>query len=133
MDALTTQTAETPPENEPWMDSFLMLLSETGNVTYAAQGAGVSRATVYKHRHINALFAAKWEAAAELGVDGLEDVARERARTMSDTLLIFLLKAARPERYRERIETRNVSITPEQARAMSDEEIEAELKRKGLL
>ena len=131
---ITIHTAEKePPPAEPWMERFLALLSETGNVTYAAAGAGVSRFTVYKYRHASADFAARWEAARELGIDGLEDVARERARTMSDTLLIFMLKAARPEKYRERIETRTVTLTPEQAAQMTTDELEAELKRRGVL
>lgn len=51
----------------------------------------------------------------------------------SDTLLIFLLKAARPEKYRDRSETRHVGLTPEQAANLSDEELSAELKKRGLV
>jgi hypothetical protein len=47
-------------------------------------------------------FAAQAEDAIEAGTDELEDVARQRAKDASDTLLIFLLKARRSEKYRER-------------------------------
>lgn len=47
-------------------------------------------------------FAAQANDAIEAGMDELEDVARQRATDSSDTLLIFLLKARRPEKYRER-------------------------------
>jgi len=39
--------------------------------------------------------------ATDDGTDFLEDVARMRAIDSSDTLLIFLLKARRPEKYRD--------------------------------
>jgi hypothetical protein len=128
---LTPEKAERTPE--PWMERFLALLSEFGNVSAACAGAGISRFTAYKYRHADPYFAQQWQAAADLGLDGLEDMARARASTISDTLMIFLLKAGRPEKYRERIEQRQLSTTPEQAKAMSDEELEAALKAKGLL
>lgn len=129
---VTPKKEEASPR-EPWMEQFLVLLSQFGNVTAAANGVGINRLTAYRHRHTDPLFAQQWEAALELGLDGLEDAARQRAATMSDTLMIFLLKAGRPEKYRERIEQRSVAITAEQAQQMSEDELEAELKRRGLL
>lgn len=106
---------------------FLEALMRCGNVTAAAAAAGISRDTLYNHRRRDADFAAAWEAAAELGADALEDEARRRAhdgvdepltcakglvlgedgapmlvKKYSDTLLIFLLKGARPQKYRDR-------------------------------
>ena len=115
------------------METFLSALSEYGNVSEACRRADISRFTAYKYRHADIRFAAQWQAAAELGLDGLEDRARERAYRESDTLAIFLLKAGRPEKYRERVEQRQLTVTPEQARAMSDEELEAELKKRGVI
>jgi hypothetical protein len=37
------------------------------------------------------------------GTDALEDEALRRAKDKSDTLLIFLLKARRPEKYKDRV------------------------------
>lgn len=131
---VTNQKEEAPPPaSKPWHERFLTLLSETGSVTAAAKGAGIARLTAYRERHADALFAQKWEAALELGIDALEDEARARALARSDLLLIFLLKGARPEKYRDRVEQRTITITPEEARRMSAEELEAELKRRGVL
>jgi len=40
----------------------------------------------------------------------LEDVARKRATDSSDNLLIFLLKAMRPEVYREVVRNENINV-----------------------
>lgn len=79
--------------------------------------------TAYNWRSENPEFAQQWESAKEAGVDALEDEARRRAfegtsepifhqgmecgtiQKYSDTLTIFLLKGARPEKYRERVST----------------------------
>ncbi len=131
-DLLTIVTAKKEAPAPAWHERFLALLSDYGNVTIAAKGAGVSRFTAYRYRNTDTRFAQQWDAALELGIDGLEDEARRRAVLASDTLLIFMLKALRPEKYRERVEQRTVTITPEQAKAMSDAELDAELKRRGV-
>lgn len=89
------------PEKEPWEDRFLDLLAETGNVSKAAKGARVGRRTVYTHRAERSEFAERWKEAEALGADALEDECRKRAFGGSDTLMIFLLKAHKPEKYRE--------------------------------
>lgn len=47
----------------------------------------------------------------------------------SDTLLIFLLKGARPEKFRERTQVTNITVTAEQLAAMSEDELD-DLERK---
>ena len=131
MELVTNVT--TKKEAPGWYERFLTLLSDYGNVTIAARGAGISRLTAYRYRNTDPRFAEQWEAALELGVDGLEDEARRRAASSSDVLLIFMLKSLRPEKYRERVEQRTVMITPEQAASMTDAELDAELKRRGLV
>lgn len=84
-----------------WKPAFLSYLSLTGNVTRAAEAAGVERPVVYRARERDEAFAAAWDAAIEQSVDALEEEARKRALGGSDTLLIFLLKGARPDRYRD--------------------------------
>lgn len=85
---------------------FLELLSQTGNVTAACRGSGLSKETVYKARKTDPEFAAAWQKAEETAVDLLELEARRRAMSTSDTLLIFLLKAHKPDMYRERLDIR---------------------------
>lgn len=57
---------------------------------------------MYALRDRDPKFREAWEDALEHGSDRLEDIAHRRARNGSDTLLIFLLKARRPDKYRER-------------------------------
>ena len=78
---------------------------------------------MYELRDNDATFAEEWDSAAEEGTDRLEDEALRRAvegweepvyhqgvicgtiRRYSDGLLTMLLKARRPEKYRERTST----------------------------
>jgi len=110
---------------------FLAELAKCGSVTAAAAAAGVPRETLYFVRANNVQFAEAWEKAAELGADALEDEARRRAhdgvdepltcakglvlgedgqpvmvKKYSDTLLIFLLKGAKPEKYRDKLDVK---------------------------
>ena len=87
-----------------WRPLFLEMLSATGNVSLACQAAGISRNTAYKARQSNQAFADGWGEALTTALDLLEAEARRRAMTTSDTLLIFLLKAHKPEMYRARYE-----------------------------
>ena len=105
----------------PRKRAFLAAYAECGNVTTAAELSKVRRSTVYLWRESDPAFVEAMAAAEEQAADLLEQEARRRAhagvdepvfykgdecgvvRRYSDTLLIFLLKGARPEKYRERI------------------------------
>jgi hypothetical protein len=102
---------------------FLDLLSTNGNVTLSAETCNLARRTLYDLRTTDEQFAQAWEDAMSMAADYLEAEARRRAvegweepvyyqgdevgyvRKYSDTLLIFLLKGANPEKYRERSST----------------------------
>ncbi len=102
-------------------EKFLEAFRQTGNVTEAAEKAGVNRATPYKWRKKDPKFAKAWEEAEQEAADRLEREAWRRAvegveepvyykgkqidsiRKYSDTLLIFLLKGNRPEKYADRV------------------------------
>jgi hypothetical protein len=86
-----------------WKSMFLASLSETGNVSASCRFAGISRQAAYEARKDDAVFAQGWGDAIEEGTDALEEIARKRAKTESDTLLIFLLKAHRPKIYRDNL------------------------------
>ncbi len=104
---------------------FLERLAATGNVTGCAEAFGLARPTLYRHRKEDSEFAESWDEAIELAVEVLEDEARRRGvegveepvfykgeicgtvRKYSDTLLIVLLKAHRPEKYRELVDHRH--------------------------
>ena len=87
--------------NKKKKELFLAELREGWSVTRAARAAGMSRATAYLWREKDAEFARAWDDAKEDGVDRLEDIAKQRAFDGSDTLVIFLLKANRPDKYRD--------------------------------
>jgi hypothetical protein len=106
---------------------FLEVLAENGNVTIAARAAGVSRSGVYAHRQLDDAFAKAWEEAEQVAADRLEAEAWRRAvdgvseplvsagklvrdedgrpmaiQRYSDNLLALLLRAHKPDRFRDR-------------------------------
>jgi hypothetical protein len=89
------------PSAGEWRPPFLAALRNSGNVRAACKAAGISRAAAYSHRENSREFRQQWDEAIEDACDILEAEAWQRGRKSSDTLLIFLLKAHRPEKYRE--------------------------------
>ena len=87
-----------------WVPRFLEVIRSTGNVRLAADSAGIDRSTPYVRARRDPVFAAAWAAAEQDAIDVLEAEARRRALTASDALLMFLLRAHRPERYRESVD-----------------------------
>lgn len=118
-----------------WEDKFIDLLISSGSVSLAARGSGVSRATVYNYRKSSAQFAARWDEALDEGLELLEAEAWSRARKQSDTLLIFLLKANRPDKYQDRFKIAmdvnivNKTVSAFREAGMSEEEIVAFFER----
>ena len=108
---------------DKWNDEFIETLAFTANVSLACKKVGVSRKVAYSWKNKDSAkgrdFRRRWDEAIETAVDVLEGEARRRALTgvrepvfykgeeiaevskYSDTLLIFLLKAHRPDTYRE--------------------------------
>ena len=86
----------------PKKRAMLAALSQTGNVSAAARAAGIGRRTHYCWLDDDPRYVLAVEQAMEEAADVLEAVARKRAVHGSDLLLIFLLKAIRPEKFRER-------------------------------
>jgi hypothetical protein len=86
-----------------WQPNFFEALRVSGNVRAACRAAGIGRTIVYRYRERNLAFARRWEEALEEATDVLDAVARQRAVAGSDALLMFLLKAHRPEVYGDRM------------------------------
>ena len=95
------ETPETP--KKVWKPDFLEALRETATVTEACRVAGIGRATAYRARQQDEAFAVAWADVEEESTETLESVAVQRARDGSDTLMIFLLKSRRPQKYRENV------------------------------
>ena len=120
--------AKQPTESE-WQQVFLRTLAGTANVSLSCKKAKISRVMAYKERRLNPNFATAWQDAIEDAVDALEQEARRRAMgwreaifdeegnvvryilKYSDGLMIALLKAHRPEKYRENF-THEIKASP---------------------
>lgn len=110
----TTTTAQ--------FEKFLFHLREVPNVTRAARLCGLSPKSFRNHKKSNATFSEAWDDALEEAIETCELEVHRRAfegtdkpitymgnvtgtyKEYSDSLATFLLKAHRPERYRERTE-----------------------------
>ena len=93
----------------PSQERFLTAYSLGGSVSAAARACKTSRANPYRWAEASPAFREALTVAKEYGVQRLEDWALSRAMdTMnpSDRLTEFLLKASRPEVYRERVDHR---------------------------
>jgi len=131
-------TSSYPPElsRTPKKVAFLAALEETGNLHEAAKAAGCHISSHYVWLKDDPGYTAAYNYAMEIAIGKLEAEARRRALTgwdepvfqggkqvgvihrYSEILLIFLLKGALPEKYRERLE---VSYDLSQ---LSDEELQ---------
>ena len=114
------------PEKEA---EFLAALTEGGgNVSEACRQVRIGLRTVYEWRQGDKAFTESWDRAVERGSNFLEDEAIRRAmqgveepvfyqgkkvstiRRYSDTLLIFMLKARRPEKFKDRSEVQHKGL-----------------------
>jgi hypothetical protein len=89
------------PARPAWEPVFLQTLAETANVQAACRAAGVARSAVYKARRRCPEFHRQWKLALADACDQLEAKAREWALGGDRPMLIFLLKAHRPRKYRD--------------------------------
>lgn len=110
---MTTWTAER-------VEKFHKTLATTGNVSEACRCINISRTSAYERRKVDKSFAEIWDDAMEAAGDRLESVAVARAvdgwqepvffkgkptstvHRFDNRLLTFLLRGAKPEKYRER-------------------------------
>lgn len=84
-------------------DAFFGYLAEGASITEACREIGVSTRSVQRRRKSDPEFAARFDEAYELSTQALEREAFRRAADKSDLLLIFLLKARRPNVYRDNV------------------------------
>lgn len=139
-----------PADRKPvanWKEIFIAALEKSPNVAAAARKAKISRQHAYAARKDDAGFAAAWDEALKLAIDNAEGEMWRRAvkgtlkpvfhrgkrcgtiREYSDTLLIFALKAHRPEKYRETIRSEHTGrdggpIEYKDLTKLTDEELE---------
>lgn len=129
-----TKPDNSTPAQKPlatWRRAFLAVLAESGNVSKSARAAEVNRQYCYECRDSDPSFAEEWAEALEVAIDKLEERAWRRANfedvqfkftksgapilhpetgeayyehVGSDSVLLALLKAHRPEKYKDRSE-----------------------------
>lgn len=123
--------------------AFCAALAATCNVTKACAAVDIARQTAYEWKHEDPDFAERWAEALKIGAEALEDQAKVRAfdgvpepvfhlgkqvstvTKYSDTLTIFLLKGANPEKFRE---NSKLELSGHLALVdLSEDEIKAEL------
>lgn len=122
------RTNKTQKRTRPdWGPTFLAALAESGNISGSAKVAGVAKVTIYQRRDREPEFHAAMVEAIDVSIDTLEGEARRRAfagveetvfgsggpgvgtvpvgihRKYSDVLLMFLLKAHRPGKFRDNV------------------------------
>jgi hypothetical protein len=122
VDGLRASGARARDSSQWDREQFLAALEYTGMVSEACAMVGISRQTAYVERQRNEEFAVAWSNVDERVIERLEQEAFRRAhhgvprlivsagkklgteQQYSDGLLQFLLKAKRPEKYRERVD-----------------------------
>jgi len=120
---------------------FCEQLAEHGNVGYAISLLNLKRKDVYAERRASEEFRAQWDEALLIGIDALEDEASRRAfqgvlepvyylgkvvghtRKFSDNIAMFLLRGAKPEKYRERYEVQGHVTLEGKLKDLSDAEL----------
>lgn len=129
-----------------WEGEFLAVLRKTGIVAKACKEAGITYKQAYHRRNTDDEFAMEWRMALDEAIESLEEAAWTRARDgvkvlkpiyaggkyvgdqeitqYSDTLLMFLLKAHKPQMYRDippQVQNFNINLVKQAARRMAIE------------
>jgi len=138
----SARTKRRGQRRKDWQTPFLGAFAELGMVTAACEAAGISRDTAYQERQRDEAFALAWADVEERSTETMEAEAYRRAVTgttkplvsagkhvcdvqeYSDSLLQFMLRARRPDRYRENVKVEHGGqVKLERATQLSDEEL----------
>lgn len=114
---MANRTTRTSEKDAGFLDS----LRDGASISAACAAVGYARASAYEWRAADPEFSAAWDEAVEEGTDRMEDEAYRRAvqgttkpiyqsgqrvgevQEYSDTLMIFMMKARRPQKYKDRV------------------------------
>ena len=121
------RTIRTPSQKgksrQDWTVKFLQVIARQGNITKACKMVGIGRRTFYDRRDTDLSFRVQLQEAFETATDVLDAEARKRALRDSDKLLLFLLRAHRPEIYGARIDLEHRGKVNLQIEDMADDEL----------
>ena len=107
-------------------ERFLQAFRRSGVITHACEQSGVARPTVYRWLEKDEKFSIAFGIAVQESTEYLEQVAIKRAEEGSDQLLMFLLRAKNPERYRDRADIRVTDAREEANRIAAENGLDAE-------
>lgn len=111
-----------------WIPTFLEVMAAGASVREACRAAVITPSAVYQHRNTDEDFRACWDRAVNRGTELLEQEAVRRAyhgtekdvyykgevvgtaQEYSDSLLMFMLRARRPEVYRDKEHATTVNV-----------------------
>jgi len=96
--------AYTADEKKTFMKRVLEEFVSCGNIGIACDKAGIRRGTHRDWMEKYPRYKQLVDEVQERFWDNMEVVAHQRAREKSDALLIFLLKANKPEKYRDTVD-----------------------------
>jgi hypothetical protein len=124
-------------------EAMLAAYLKCGTIFHGCKGAGITRRTHYDWMKADPAYRDAFEDAAEAVADNLEAEAMRRAREgwpepvyyqgevcgsvrkFSDLLLIFMLKALRPDKFRERIDLKHSGKLGLEAAIAASRQLEA--------
>ena len=90
-----------PPRKSPKQELFLKAFSKCGNVSMAARQVKISKTDHYRWLKDDATYGERFYEAKECAIEYLEELLLREAEKGQIAAIIFALKAARPEKYRD--------------------------------
>lgn len=105
---------------QEWWEPFFSSLAAWGSMRQAVKSADVSYHQALVVKAHSPIFRLLHEMAMAMSVETLEDEAKRRALGGSDILLIFMLKGAAPEKYRDRVELTSPSVVKKKAERLAE-------------
>jgi hypothetical protein len=127
MSAATDATGTARKALHDWKPAFLQALEVEGTVFAACHNAGICRSTAYRMRQRDEQFALQWADVESKVTDKLERKAVELALGGDTKMLEFLLKARRPDTYRENMRLeQTIQVTTNGGAMVEDPELAKE-------
>lgn len=102
---------------------YLQAVAKVGTLTAGCRAARCSPHTVYKWREHDLEFSVSEHQTREAFADQIEEYVVKMAKANNVTAAIFLLKALRPDKYRERLDLRHTMTEPA-VKAYADVDLE---------
>jgi hypothetical protein len=124
-----SEKPDTTKKRRDWKPDWLDAYKAHGTVTAACKVIGIGSSTAYDARARDRDFAKAWDEAEGETTKLLEETMYERALNGDTTAAIFILKARRPNKYRERVDVKHDGVVKHDVTTDFDREV-AELVEK---